>query len=400
VNIEPYTGWSRLLGDPEPEADTSAPLVRALTALWEARDRAAIAQVACRAAREIVAADGAALLVAEGEGGRVIGEDAIAPLWKGPRRERFSGWHLQQDRPVVLEDGGDELEDYRGSFIEGVTLVPVRGRKTRGALACHWAGPGAASRAQLDSLETLARATAGALEANDEREELAPLASQREAAREDARSFLAALSHGMRTPVAQVIGFAQLLHDERATLVPGHRVFVDEIIAAARQANVVIDEVGKLARLVHAELVIGAVDLATIAGEVATALMVRHGDRRIEWEITRPLEGRGDPRLVRPLLEHLLANAVKFTAGKDPARITVGAAEGAFFVRDNGVGFDPRQQARLFTPFGCLHAREQFPGVGLGLVTCRRIVERHGGRTWADSNPDRGGATFFFTLAA
>jgi signal transduction histidine kinase len=385
-------GWSAMAADTE-----SSRLVRALAALIEARDRQAIAEVVCPAARDLVHADGAALLLPEGDGCRAWGEDSIAPLWRGPPRERFGAWALEQDRPVTIEEASVDLDDYRDSFVGGLTLVPVRRGKTRGALSCLWAGPGAASREQLPALEALARATGAALESAAEREQLADRARAGDAVREDARTFLGALTHGVRTPLAQVMGFAQLLSDERARLGAGLADFVEQILAAARHGNTVVDELTRMARVLQVDLQACVLDVAELASEVSAALTRRFPGRHIRWDIAGPLPARGDPRLVRTLLEQLLANAVKATARQDPAHIQVGARDGAFFVRDDGIGFDPGRGDRIFTPFGRMHPSEEWEGVGLGLATGRRIVERHGGRLWAESAPGRG-ATFFFSL--
>jgi signal transduction histidine kinase len=385
------------------EASVHRALVRALTGLWRARDLDEIAGTVCPAARQILDADGATLVLKDGDGCKVINEDTIAPLWPGERRLRHGAWMIEQDEPLVIEDLHEDQglsgQDFRDSYVRGLTVIPVRGERLQAALICSWAGPGFASVGQLAMLHRLAGATAAAIEAQRERDDLERKAREREAARDDARSFVAAVSHGIRTPVAQVIGFAQLLHDEKELLVPGHAGFVEEILAAARHANVLIEALGKLARVIQSDLHVVPLDLGTIAGEIAADLAQRAPDRQIEWDLPSGLEARGDERLLRSLLEHLLGNAVKFTAGREPARIEIGALAGStFYVRDNGVGFDPRQKERLFTPFGWLHARDEFPGLGLGLATCRRILELHGGRIWAEGQPGQG-ATFLFSLA-
>jgi signal transduction histidine kinase len=143
------------------------------------------------------------------------------------------------------------------------------------------------------------------------------------------------------------------------------------------------------------------VDLSVLAEAAIEDLRHLSPDRTVDVDIAPSMRARGDPRLLRVVLDNLLGNAFKFTATRPHAHIEFGAAvdggERAFFVRDDGVGFDPRYAGRLFRAFQRLHSTRDFPGTGIGLTTVQRVVQRHGGRIWARSEPDHG-ATFFFTL--
>jgi light-regulated signal transduction histidine kinase (bacteriophytochrome) len=143
------------------------------------------------------------------------------------------------------------------------------------------------------------------------------------------------------------------------------------------------------------------VDLTGLAGEVAESLHEDTPDRVVAVTIQPELKTYGDPRLLRLVLQNLLANAWKFTRHQPNPRIEVGCetkdGRRAFFVRDNGAGFDMAGVGRLFTPFQRLHTTAEFEGLGIGLATVQRIIERHGGQVWADGRPGEG-ATVFFTL--
>jgi signal transduction histidine kinase len=145
------------------------------------------------------------------------------------------------------------------------------------------------------------------------------------------------------------------------------------------------------------------VDLAPIAREIAARLQHDAPARRVQWDIPDTLPVHADPALMRILLDNLLGNAFKFTSRKPDARIRLyadpGAAEPTFVVEDNGAGFDPRHDGKLFGVFQRLHAETDFPGTGIGLATVQRIVHRHGGHVAADGAPDRG-AVFRFTLGS
>jgi signal transduction histidine kinase len=154
----------------------------------------------------------------------------------------------------------------------------------------------------------------------------------------------------------------------------------------------------ELSRIGQAGMERQPVDLTRMAREVGEALCASDTARVVAIEVQEGLRTQGDACLLHTLLDNLLGNAWKFSAGRNPARITIGQeADGTFFVRDNGAGFDMEQAGTLFAPFKRLHDGRQFPGLGIGLASARRVVERHGGRIWAESEPDRG-STFFFTL--
>jgi signal transduction histidine kinase len=144
------------------------------------------------------------------------------------------------------------------------------------------------------------------------------------------------------------------------------------------------------------------VDLAVIGREVVSGLRREVQGRRVDFKTTtEPLTAAGDPRLVRLALENLIGNAWKFTGTRENALIEMGETtsdgQRAYFVRDNGTGFDMAHAGRLFAPFERLHAAHEFPGTGIGLATVQRIVRRHGGRVWAHAQTGVG-ATFYFTL--
>ena len=154
-----------------------------------------------------------------------------------------------------------------------------------------------------------------------------------------------------------------------------------------------------LSRVTRTELSLEKVDVSAMARDIVEGLQDAHPARRVTATVQEGLHALGDVRLVRALLENLLGNAWKFTSRGDDARVDVGydLRQRAYFVRDNGVGFDMAHAAKLFSAVHRLHTEAEFPGTGIGLATVRRIVARHGGRVWAESTPGRG-ATMFFTL--
>jgi signal transduction histidine kinase len=223
-----------------------------------------------------------------------------------------------------------------------------------------------------------------------------------ERANEELETFSYSVAHDLRSPLRAIDGFAQLLLEDHGGVLPasGHDQ-LDRIRAASQRMSELIDDLLALARISRAPLQRQRVDLGAVATGIVEALRARDPDRRVTVALDRGLEALADPALVKIALENLLGNAWKFTARRPEATITVGRTATpsgpAFFVRDDGAGFDMAHQAQLFQPFHRLHRESEFEGTGIGLVTVHRIVARHCGRIWADAAPGAG-ATFFFTL--
>jgi signal transduction histidine kinase len=223
-----------------------------------------------------------------------------------------------------------------------------------------------------------------------------------EVANAELTAFTYSVSHDLRAPLRAVDGFTSIVLSELAPdLTPKAHRYLSMVSANAQHMGKLIDGLLMLSRLGQAPLVKKPVDVYAIANEVLIELQAAEdGDRPVE-AMVHPLPAvDADATLVRQVLVNLLSNALKYTRGRDPARIEVGADLGhgpAFFVRDNGVGFDMRYASKLFGAFQRLHRAEDFEGTGIGLAIVSRIVRRHGGRVWAQSEPDRG-ATFYFTL--
>jgi len=217
-------------------------------------------------------------------------------------------------------------------------------------------------------------------------------------------SLTYAVSHDLRAPLRTIYGFSHaLLEDYPHLLDDTGQNYLGRVRAGAERMGRLIDDLLSLSRVVRAGLHDEPVDLAELAREVAEDLGRADPIRRVGFRAEPGPPARGDRRLLRNLLENLLGNAWKFTGRVADAVVDFGWLESdgrvAYFVRDNGAGFDMRYAEKLFAPFHRLHSEDEFPGTGIGLATVQRIVRRHGGRIWAHSTPG-GGATFFFTLAA
>jgi PAS domain S-box-containing protein len=223
-----------------------------------------------------------------------------------------------------------------------------------------------------------------------------------EAANQELEAFNYSVSHDLRAPLRHIGGFARiLLEDHAADLSPEGRRCAERIATGSQRMGELIDALLQLSRVGRAEIRTRTVDLAAVARAVFQELRPGVGERQVEFVLGALPPVMGDPTLLHQLLENLIGNAIKFTRPVPVAHIEVGAETGdgtpAFYVRDNGVGFDPDYAHKLFGVFERLHARDEFEGTGIGLSIVKRIVEKHGGRVWAETC--RGsGATFHFTL--
>ena len=217
-------------------------------------------------------------------------------------------------------------------------------------------------------------------------------------------AFSYSVSHDLRAPLRNISGFIELLTPRLpADSDPEIRRFAGIITAESARLGELIDGLLLLSRVGRAELKREPVELGELVDRVRADLAAETAGRAIEWKIGAVPTLWGDPMLLRQVVENLLGNAVKFTRGRDPAVIEIGAlppgADGAtaVFVRDNGAGFNPKYRDRLFGVFQRLHNARDFEGTGIGLANVQRIVARHGGRVWAEGNIDKG-AVFYFTL--
>ena len=217
-------------------------------------------------------------------------------------------------------------------------------------------------------------------------------------------AFSYSVSHDLRAPLRNISGFIELLTPRLPTdSDPEIRRFAGIITAESARMGQLIDGLLALSRLGRAELKCAPVDLGELVGRVRADQATETAGRAIEWKIGPLPTVWGDPVLLRQVVENLVGNAVKFTRGRNPAVIEIGGqaadtpGETVVFVRDNGAGFNPKYQERLFGVFQRLHNARDFEGTGIGLANVRRIVTRHGGRIWAEGNIDKG-AVFYFKL--
>jgi PAS domain S-box-containing protein len=238
---------------------------------------------------------------------------------------------------------------------------------------------------------------------NDELEiRVAERTAQLVTANEELESFSYSVSHDLRAPLRHIGGFSKLLVEEFGpTLDPSAQQYLQRIQSGAQKMGVLVDELLNLAKVGRHAVRLQPTNLNAMVAEMIAMLQPDVEGRQVEWKIADLPAVECDPVLVKQVFQNLLTNALKFTRPRAQAVIEVGYEDDGghpvFMVRDNGVGFNMKYVDKLFGVFQRLHSTDEFEGTGIGLVTVQRIVRKHGGRVWAEAEPDKG-AAFYFTL--
>jgi signal transduction histidine kinase len=223
-----------------------------------------------------------------------------------------------------------------------------------------------------------------------------------EIANQELEAFAYSVSHDLRAPLRAVDGFSfALLEDYGPNLEGEARDYIDRIRRGALKMSELIDDLLNLSRISRTELKLEWVDMTELASEVGLEIARTHPAQKVHIDVRQTPEVKGDPALLRIALQNLLENSWKFTSKKDAATVEFGYEErgggGAYYVKDNGAGFEQSRAQNLFAPFQRLHTEAEFEGTGIGLAIVQRVVRRHGGTVWAEGSVDRG-ATFYFSL--
>jgi signal transduction histidine kinase len=391
-------------------------LLDAVKALSLSRRTEEIVDVVRHAARRLGQADGATFVLRDGDQCHYVDEDAIGPLWRGkrfPMSACISGWAMLNKRPAIVPDIYADpripVEAYRPTFVKSLVVVPIRTANPIGAIGIYWARPHQAGEDEVALIQMLADSTALAVQNVQAYADLERRVNERtaslEAVNKELEAFARSVSHDLRSPLAVILGYSDMLADEaRVDLAKADRAKVADIRSAALRMNVLIDDMLRLSQVIQRPVEPRAVDLSSLAEDILSALAAREPGRRVESTVEPGLWAMGDPGLMRIALENLLSNAWKYTSIRDVAHIRVGRAASkakgpAFYIEDDGAGFEMKAASRLFKPFQRLHSASEFPGTGVGLATVSRVLEKHGGTVWVEAEKGKG-ATFFFELPA
>ncbi len=233
-------------------------------------------------------------------------------------------------------------------------------------------------------------------------DQLQQQASRAAAAENELDAMLHYISHDLRAPLRGIDGYSHaLLEDYDACLDEMGKAYLQYICESSARLNQLIEGLLRYSRAIRNPIEIVQVDLSDIALEISQDFQRKQPDRAVEFHIASAIVAQADVEMAYILLKNLLDNACKFTSQHPTARIEFSQTEQddqtVCLVRDDGAGFDMAYQQQLFLPFQRLHGQHEFPGIGLGLATAQRIVQRHHGRIWATAAPEQG-ATFYFVL--
>lgn len=259
----------------------------------------------------------------------------------------------------------------------------------------------------LAAVTDISRRKAAENELRRHRDHLQDLVAERtrelEMSNKELESYSYSIAHDLRAPLRSITSFGQILReDAEARLLPNELDSLNRIINAGKSMAELIDDILELSRISRTEISITSVNISRIAQSIFTKLHTQNPQMDVRFNVQEDMVTQGDPRLVAVALDNLISNAWKYSSKKSDSLISLGSKESqdrkVFYVQDNGVGFDMRYADKLYKPFHRLHRNDEFEGTGVGLATVQRIVHRHGGSLWAESQPGKG-ATFYFYFA-
>lgn len=361
----------------------------------EAQVRALVDWIAARGREDMFATDQLASFWPGGEAVKDVASGVVAIsisqlhdsylLWFRPEVVRTVSWGGDPAKRASLGPQGLRLHP-RTSFDRWEETVRLRAR--------GW------EEAELDAATELRVAIVDIVLRRAE--EMAALTERLTAINKELEAFSYSVSHDLRAPFRHIVGYAELLKkfEGHALSERGNR-FVDTIVQSAVSAGRLVDDLLSYSQMGRATLTVIDIDMNRLVAEVRRALTVEGERPGVEWRVGDLSAVRGDPTMVRLVVQNLLENALKFTRGREPAVIQAGSewrdGQIVTWIKDNGTGFDMTYVGKLFGVFQRLHREEDFEGTGIGLANVKRIVERHGGRVWAEGRPGEG-ATFYFAL--
>lgn len=375
-------------------------------------------------ARELSVADGVSFVLREMEQCFYADESTVSPLWKGkkfPLNECIAGWSMLNRCSITIEDiYQDERikkQLYKNTFVRSLYVVPIKVTSPIGAIEFYWANPYKPTLEQIKLIQALVDITAitienirvySILESHVERRtkelEAANLkleiANQNLAtANQSLEAFSYTLSHDLKEPLNIIGGFSRIVLEKYSdNLDEKAKIYLTKVCNSSERMNLQIEALLDLHKLSEGKLKQENVDLSEISREIVSTLRENEPTRQVKIKIEKDLVVKGDKALLYLVMQNLLSNAWKYSSKSIEAKIKVGSfirEEKAFFVEDNGVGFDMSKAQSLFSPFQRMHSQKEFPGTGVGLASTQRIITRHGGKIWVDSQVGQGTKVYF-----
>ncbi|MFP4681460.1 MAG: sensor histidine kinase [Chitinispirillaceae bacterium] len=390
-------------------------LVKAMQELSSVRSLDDIIEIVRHTARELVDADGASFVLKKGDKTYYADEDAIKPIFKGktfPAKACIGGWSMINREQVVIDnvfqDARIPYEVYKPTFIKSLIMTPIRKQDPIAAIGVYWAVYHKPSSQEVFLMQTLADTTSLAMENVRLMSELEDRVQKRtvelRSVVDELQGFIYSVSHDFRAPVRAISNFAGILKRRRVELPEAKEMhYLGNIISEADRMNLMMEDMLRLFRLSTAPVDLRKVNVSLMAQDIIDHLRLVEPERRVETFIEPGIEVVADRGLMHILLQNLLSNAWKFTSREETAKIEVGKTVSGnrekIYVKDNGAGFQMKYADKLFEPFQRYHSDREFGGTGVGLAIVKRIVNRHNGLVWAESEVGAG-TTVSFSLSS
>jgi K+-sensing histidine kinase KdpD len=378
-----------------------------------ARDLKTVTSIVGTSARKLMSADGATFVLKDGNYCFYADEDAIRPLWKGsrfPMDKCVSGWVMLNRMSVSIRDiyldSRVPHDAYEATFVKSLAMVPIRTLEPIGVIGIYWAYLHTPSDDELKLLQSLADATALALENVRVYEELEQRVKDRtidlETANKSLEAYSHSVSHDLRAPLRSIRGFFEILYDDLKIDLDQHqKETAQRIFSNVTYMENLIDGLLAFSKMGRQRLSKSVVKMEGLVKEICENFQAQEPSRNIEFNIAPLPKAEADPMLIRQVWTNLLSNAVKYTGKKTKARIEIGFESHSdslvYFVKDNGAGFDMKYAEHLFGVFQRMHTQRDFKGIGIGLSIVEKIVAKHDGKIWANAVVNQG-ATFYFRL--
>ena len=385
-------------------------LIQVVQDLSAARHLERVQEIVRSAARELTRADGASFVLRDADQCYYADEDAIGPLWKGkrfPMRACVSGWAMLHRQsvsiPDIYEDARIPITAYRPTFVKSLAMMPIRASDPVGAIGVYWAHLHTPSDEELRLLEALANTTAVALENVQLYAQLNARIEELQRVNHELERFTWVSFHDFQEPLRMIATHGELLERTGgAALGPRHLRSLAHIKEGERRLRRLTSGLAEYVDLREARRAEAAVDMTALVqealSELAGEVLASGADVQVVGALPEPV---ASPLHLCRLLVHLIGNAIKFRRPGVPPVVRISGAEleaeWRFRVEDNGIGIDPGHRDRVFGFFERLHPQDLYPGSGLGLTICRKIIAALGGVIDVDSAPDQG-SVFTFTI--
>ncbi len=390
-----------------------ASLVSTVQELSLSRDLESIMRIVRTVARKLTGADGATFVLRDNGMCYYADEDAISPLWKGnrfPMETCISGWTMLNKKAAIIEDiyQDDRIPHaaYRPTFVKSLVMVPIRTIDPIGAIGNYWAYQHEPSEDEITLLQALADITAVAIENVYVYKELEDRVKERtqqlEVVNKQLESFSYSVSHDLRSPLSSMTGLLEWLNESAADKLDEESKEITHLLGkCVNQMDNLIKDFLVFFMNDKKELEKFKIDMKALVEEIAKNQKSKYPNKNIFITMTDLPSVSVDQSLIRQVWENLISNAVKYSFDRENVTVAIGFQrldkQIIYSVKDNGVGFDMAHYEKLFNAFQRLHNQSDFEGSGIGLSIVEKIINRHGGKIWADSIKNEG-SVFYFSL--